>query len=104
MFADGKFKSFENGRKFSKRLENTVGKERIARYEQFFFFPRLFPVFSEDLNCRHVKPGLFRERVKNPLEQDFYTHVGEVGAIPLERSVCAYVQSDLVLHSQLLYR
>ena len=32
----------ENGNKFLKRLENTVGKGEIARYEQFLLFPRCF--------------------------------------------------------------
>ena len=34
-FADDNFKFDENGRKFSKQVENTVGKGEIARYEQF---------------------------------------------------------------------
>ena len=37
---DDNFKFDENGRKFSKRLENTVGKGEIARYEQFLLFPQ----------------------------------------------------------------
>ena len=45
------FKVDENGRKFFKRIENTVGKGEIARYEQFL----LFAVFSKDLHGRHVK-------------------------------------------------
>ena len=40
-FADDNFKFDENGRKLSKQLENTVGKE-IARYEQFLLFPQCF--------------------------------------------------------------
>ena len=71
-FADD-FKFDENGRKFSKRLENTVGKGEIPRYEQFLLFPQcfpadtvgkgeiarneefiFFPVFSKDLCYRHV--------------------------------------------------
>ena len=32
----------ENGRKISKRVENTVGKGEIARYEQFLLFPQCF--------------------------------------------------------------
>ena len=32
----------ENGRKFSKRVENTAGKGEIARYEQFLLFPQCF--------------------------------------------------------------
>ena len=41
-FADGNFKFYENGRKLSKRVENTVGKGEIARYEQFLLFPQCF--------------------------------------------------------------
>ena len=32
----------ENGRKFSKRVENIVGKGEIARHEQFLLFPQCF--------------------------------------------------------------
>ena len=39
-FTDNNFEFDENGRKFSKRLENTVGNGEIARYEQFLFFPQ----------------------------------------------------------------
>ena len=35
VFADDNFKLDENGRKFSKRVENTVGKVEVACYEQF---------------------------------------------------------------------
>ena len=41
----------ENGRKFSKRVENAVGKGEIARNEQFLLFPQCF---SKYLYCRHV--------------------------------------------------
>ena len=41
-FADDSFKIDENGRKLSKRVENTVGKGEIARYEQFLLFPQCF--------------------------------------------------------------
>ena len=40
--ADDNFTFDENGRKLSKWVENTVGKEEIARYEQFFLFPQCF--------------------------------------------------------------
>ena len=40
--ADDNFKLDENIRKFSKRIENTVGKGEIARYEQFLLFPQCF--------------------------------------------------------------
>ena len=42
MFADDNFKFDENGKKLSKRVENTVGKREIARYEQFLLFPQCF--------------------------------------------------------------
>ena len=38
-FADDNSKYVGNGRKFSKKVENTVGKGEIARYEQFLLFP-----------------------------------------------------------------
>ena len=41
-FADDNFKLDDNGRRFSKRVENTVGKGEIARNEQFLLFPRCF--------------------------------------------------------------
>ena len=41
-FADNNFKFDENGRKLSKRVENTEGKGEIARYEQFLLFPQCF--------------------------------------------------------------
>ena len=44
-FADDSLELDENSRKFSKQVENTVGKGEIARPS----------VFSKDLYCRHVK-------------------------------------------------
>ena len=41
-FADDNFKFDENGRKLSKRVENTEGKGEIACYEQFGLFPQCF--------------------------------------------------------------
>ena len=38
--ADDNFKFQENSIKFSKQVENTVGKGEIARYEQFLLFPQ----------------------------------------------------------------
>ena len=40
--ADNHFKFDENSRKFSKRVENTVGQGEIALYEQFLLFPQCF--------------------------------------------------------------
>ena len=37
--ADDNFEFDENSRKFSKRVENTVGKSEIARNEQFLLLP-----------------------------------------------------------------
>ena len=41
-YADDNFNFDENGSKFSKRVESTVGKGEIARYEQFLLFPQCF--------------------------------------------------------------
>ena len=51
-FADDNFKFDKNGRKLSKRVENTVGKGEIAPYEQYLLFPT---VFSKDLFPRGVE-------------------------------------------------
>ena len=40
--ADDSFEFDENGRKFLKRVENTVEKGEIACYEQFLLFPHCF--------------------------------------------------------------
>ena len=41
-FADDNFECDENCGMFSIRIENTVGKGEIARYEQFLLFPQCF--------------------------------------------------------------
>ena len=41
-FADDNSKFDENGKKLSKRVENTVGKGEIAHYEQYLLFPQCF--------------------------------------------------------------
>ena len=41
-FADDNLELNENGRKFFKRVENTVGKDEIVRYKQFPLFPQCF--------------------------------------------------------------
>ena len=51
-FADGKINSDENGRKFYKRIENTVGEMRIRSLRAMSPFPT---VFSNDLHCSYVK-------------------------------------------------
>ena len=42
VFPDDNFKFDENARKFSKSVENAVGKGEIARYEQFLLSPQCF--------------------------------------------------------------
>ena len=63
-FADDNLKSDEIGRKFSKRVENTVGKGEITRNEQFLLSSPI--VFSKDLHYRYIKKktGLVWERDK----------------------------------------
>ena len=41
-FVDDNFKFDKNGRKLSKRVENIVGKGKIARYKQFLLLPQCF--------------------------------------------------------------
>ena len=41
-FVDDHFEFDENCIKFSKRVENTVGKAEITRYEQILLFPQCF--------------------------------------------------------------
>ena len=41
-FAENNFNFDENGRKFFKRVGNTIGNERIARFEKFRLFPQCF--------------------------------------------------------------
>ena len=60
-FADDNFKFDENGRNFSKPIENTVGKGEIARNEQFLLFPPCFQTISD---VDTLKPGFVWERVK----------------------------------------
>ena len=48
----------ENGRKFLKQVENTVGKGEIARYEQFLLFRQCFKKTS---TTETLKPGLVWE-------------------------------------------
>ena len=55
-FADDNFKFDENGRNFSKTVENTTGNGEIARYEQFSFSHSVFKNYV--LQTRKNK-GLF---------------------------------------------
>ena len=62
-FADDNFKVDENGRKFSKWIENTVGKEEIARYEQFLLF--YHSVFKKLVLQTHKNQGLFGKGLRD---------------------------------------
>ena len=68
-FADDNFKFNENGGKISKRVENTVGKGEIARYEQFLLFPQCFNRFV----LQTLKnQGLFGKRLTGSPEVSSY--------------------------------
>ena len=58
-------KKKKKGRKFSKRVENDVGKGEIARYEQFILFLQFF---QKTCTADTQKPGLVWERVKKASE------------------------------------
>ena len=55
-FTDDNIKFDENGRKLSKRIENTVGKGEIASYKQFLLFPKCF---QKILRQTRKSQGLF---------------------------------------------
>ena len=60
----------ENSKKFSKLVENTVGKGKIARYEQFLLFPQCFQKTS---TADTKKAALVWERVnglQKPLSRE----------------------------------
>ena len=42
LFADNNINFDENGKKFPKRIEDTVGKGEIACYKEFLLFPKCF--------------------------------------------------------------
>ena len=66
-FADNNFKFDENGRKYSKLVENNMGKGEIACHEQFLLFTQRF---QKPCTADTYKPGFVWERVKRPLERN----------------------------------
>ena len=60
-FTDDNFKFNENGRKFSKQVDKTVGKGKIAHCKQFLFLP---PCFQKTCPADMKKPGLVWEGLK----------------------------------------
>ena len=61
-FADDNFRFDENGRKFSKWLENSVEKGEIACNEQFLLFPQCF---QKTCYADTKRLGLVWERVNS---------------------------------------
>ena len=61
-FADDNFKLDDNGIKFSKQVENTVGKGEITCYEQFLLF---HSVFRRLVLQTRKNQGLFGKRSRN---------------------------------------
>ena len=71
-FADDNFKFHENGRKFSKQVQNTLEKGGNCKLQTISPFPT---EFSKDLFSRQVKTrGLVWERVKkqHATAQDYF--------------------------------
>ena len=60
-FTDNKLKFDENGRKYSKRIENTLRKGEIACHNHFLFFPQCFQ--------KYKKQGLFGKGLMNILSR-----------------------------------
>ena len=60
--ADENFEFYQNSRKVSEMMENT-GKRRNCSLRAISPLPT---VFSKDLYSRHLKPGLFWEKVNWP--------------------------------------
>ena len=86
-FADDNFKFEKNGRKLSKRIENTVGKGEIAHYKQFLLYSQCFrkacfPGVSkgvtvwEWVNPFPNKPCFYMSAI-----QVFWKHCGKKGDI-----------------------
>ena len=67
--ADDNFEFDENTRKFSKRIENTVGKGEIARYEQFLLFPQCFQRLASQ---GHQKVSLCGNGLREHHQNNFF--------------------------------
>ena len=71
-FSDNNFKFDENGRKFYKQVENSVGKGEIACYEQFLLYPQCFLktyttdmcLFGKGLTLSQSNPGFYVSAVQ----------------------------------------
>ena len=77
--ADDNYEFDVNSRKFSKLVENTVGKGEIARYEQFFPFST---VFSKGLFAKGVKSVIVWEWVNSlPYDNFWLNHICLFGVL-----------------------
>ena len=73
-FADDNFKFHENSSKFSKRVENTVGKGEMARYEPFLLFSHCF----QKASFPGVSKGVIVwEWVNTTFSKDYYFTVDD---------------------------
>ena len=75
-FGDCNFKFDENGRKFSKWVENTVGKGEIAHYEQFSFS---LGVFKRLILQTRKNQGLFGKGLKRTSKGTFLPSLVQIG-------------------------
>ena len=66
-FADDNFKFEENGRQFSKHVENAVAKGENAHDKQFLLFPQFLQM---TLLKRHKNNGLVWKRVKKTFRRN----------------------------------
>ena len=48
-FADNNFNFDENGRKYFKQVENTMGRVEIARFKLCLLFPPCFQTYTADM-------------------------------------------------------
>ena len=68
--ADDNSEFDENGKRFSKRIENTVEKRKIARHEQFLLFPHCFQETRSSDTQSNWLFGKGLTRLKNNAHED----------------------------------
>ena len=90
--ADGNFEFDVNSRKFSKLVENTVGKGEIAHYEQFLLFPKCFQ--------KACFPGVS----KGVIVWEWVNHKSIVSAVYVFKTVESKTTSDWLSHEVLPIR
>ena len=100
-FADDNFKFDENGRKFLKQIDNTVGKGEIARYEQFSFS---HSIFKRNVQQTRKNEGLYGKELRIIIYLLFFyliliIHMNDSPlSFPLPRkSNCFFFSSSILL-------